>query len=205
MLTLAVDVGGTRVSTVEGDFFVGTAGADNLTMDVSVVGLGGDTGNDTLTGGDGDDWLFGDDFSAEFFTNSFSVYDFSVVGSDSISGGSGNDTLVGGPGDDTLSGGIGDDVFYLQGGGNDFLVEELGGGIDTIVTASTSFTLARHFENLEFSNWKQGFRKDAHGIGNAGGNWISGGAGADTLEGRGGNDTLSGGAGPAHAPVFRAR
>lgn len=193
-------MGGVVVPTFEpivvvavGTFYVGTDGADVLTTDATVVGLGGQAGDDILNGGDGNDFLFGDYFSADIFTDG--PYDFTLTGQDKIYGGAGNDILLGGAGRDSLFGGIGDDIYLLQGGGGDLLVEVAGGGSDTIVTASASFTLAGHFENLEFSTWELDFRKDAHGIGNAAGNWISAGAGADTLEGLGGNDTLSGGFG----------
>jgi RHS repeat-associated protein len=60
-----------------------------------------------------------------------------LAGHDYISGGDGNDTLEGGAGLDTLHGGLGDDVYVVgpADGGSfnpELLVEQIGGGIDTI-------------------------------------------------------------------------
>lgn len=197
MARLLASILGTRVSTGEGDFYVGTGEADLLTVDPTVRGLAGLAGNDTLHGGSADDLLFGDDFSAAWFDDEVGpyVYDYAIVGRDALFGGDGNDSLVGGPGKDSLSGGGGNDVYLQFFGGADILVELSDGGTDTIVTSATTFTLGRNFENLVFENMFTAYRKDAHGIGNAAGNWLTGGGGADTLEGLGGNDTLSGGDG----------
>ncbi len=182
----------TRVTTTFGDFYVGTSGADSLTMDATVVGLGGQAGDDTLIGGAGNDFLIGDFFSAGLFDGNV-TYDFTVTGNDKLYGGASNDSLIGGPGNDSLYGGAGNDLYGLQGGGVDHIVELAGGGIDTVSTSATFFTLGQNLENLVFESLTGVFRKDAHGIGNLASNVIVGGYGNDTLEGRGGNDTLSGG------------
>lgn len=76
------------------------------------------------------------------------------VGANYLIGGSGSDTLDGGQGNDTLSGfgganrligGAGNDTYIAM--SRDVLVEEIGGGIDTVETWG-SFTLAANFENL---------------------------------------------------------
>lgn len=70
--------------------------SDIGTINVTLGGLSGTAGNDTLTGGAGIDVMSGDS------------------GNDVISGGAGNDMLNGGAGDDVISGGQDDDM--LTGG-----------------------------------------------------------------------------------------
>ena len=61
---------------------------------------------------------------------------FGGAGKDSLWGRNGNDELTGGTGNDDLRGGYGDDTyFFAPGFGND-VINEQGGGIDTIVFAS---------------------------------------------------------------------
>ena len=62
---------------------------------------------------------------------------------DTLDGGEGNDLLAGGAAGDTMTGGAGDDVFVVQ--GSDILVEQAGGGRDTVM-ASAAWTLAAEFE-----------------------------------------------------------
>lgn len=194
MSRLLASILGTRVTTGEGDFYVGTDGADTLTVDATVIGLGGMAGNDTLTGGLGRDFLFGDDFSAAWFDNETGpyFYDFTVVGDDKLFGGGGEDIMIGGPGNDTLVGGRGGDLYVLVGAGRDVIREFAGGGDDRILTNARTFTLGENFEDLEFGSLFNEIRKDVHGIGNAVGNRISGSASDDTLEGLAGNDFLAG-------------
>lgn len=142
--------------------------------------LAGNDGADVIYGGGGNDTIFG------------------AAGNDKIYGGAGNDRILAGMGDDTIDGGGGTD--FLSGGmGNDTyivnttgatLYEQAQGGIDTIVTSFSSWTLTAMFENLTYSG-SGAFR----GVGNASNNVIIGGAGADTLIASGGDDRLEGGAG----------
>jgi len=66
----------------------------------------------------------------------------------------------------------------------------VGSGIDTVTTASLTFTLAANVENLTFIGVGS-----FTGTGNAGNNVITGGASGDTLDGGGGDDTVVGGGG----------
>ncbi|MBC7674499.1 MAG: hypothetical protein H7173_00340, partial [Rhodoferax sp.] len=185
----------TRVTTDFGDFFVGAAGNDVLLVNDSVVGLAGMAGDDTLAGGSGRDFLFGDYFSVNLFVDdgdATPVYDLSVIGDDKIYGGSGGDALIGGPGNDSLFGGRGNDRYYSIGGGADLLVEKVDGGIDTITTSASTFTLPANFEKLIFSNLSAEVRKDVQGFGNGANNVIVGGLRNDTLKGLGGDDTIAG-------------
>jgi Ca2+-binding RTX toxin-like protein len=68
-------------------------------------------------------------------------------GNDSLGGGGGNDTLDGGLGTDTLSGGPGDDTYRITADANDTIVENVGQGTDTILSAF-NFTISDHVENL---------------------------------------------------------
>ena len=117
-------------------------------------------------------------------------------GNDSVDGGAGNDTLAGGAGDDTLDGGAGTDSL-VGGDGNDLyvldtaadiVVEQPGGGSDTVATAF-DITLAPEIEALVLT-------ASGHtGTGNGGANTITGSSGSDTLLGMDGADTLVGNAG----------
>jgi Ca2+-binding RTX toxin-like protein len=137
----AIAAGQFRVFAAVGDdLIVGGAGndtvyGDNSNNDLSspievplgVTATGGD-GNDTILGNGGDDTLLGQE------------------GNDSIDGGAGNDILVGGPDNDTLIGGIGDDSYIFgDDWGHDTVVEQSGGGDDTLsfpnVTANLTFAI----------------------------------------------------------------
>lgn len=111
--------------TEASDSYVGTSGADTVSLlggDDRAEGMGG---NDQLYGNQGDDMLLGGDGADSLFGGQ---------GTDTVSGGAGNDQLYGnmandgmwgGSGQDTLFGGQGDDV--IQGGdGDDFLFGNLG-------------------------------------------------------------------------------
>lgn len=190
--------GGTGNDTLEGgtgdDTLLGGAGHDLL--------LGGD-GNDRLEGGPGDDTLDGGD------------------GADDLQGGDGNDLLRAGMGaGDVLRGGAGADTLdgtapdrlagiFIGGPGNDLylidnradmVVEEAGGGIDTVwaLLPSGGYTLPPNVEHLVLMGAAlSGFGNalDNQITGNALANFLVGGAGADTLRGGLGDDTLLGGAG----------
>jgi Ca2+-binding RTX toxin-like protein len=112
--------------------------------------------------------------------------------SDTLAGLGGNDFLDGGAGDDSLSGGLGNDTYVVDAAG-DVVVELAGEGIDTLVTALSTVTLAADLaaiENVILSGTAAGTV-----TGNAAANRITGNDGADLLDGAGGNDTLEGGRG----------
>jgi Ca2+-binding RTX toxin-like protein len=110
-------------------------------------------------------------------------------GDDLLVGGEGDDWLEGGVGDDRMIGGAGDDTYQVLTPG-DRVVEEAGGGIDTVRTNLDVYRLAETLENLEFA-----FVDDVRGIGNAAANRITGGTGEDRLMGESGDDVLMGGGG----------
>src|SRR5262249_6062023 len=133
--------------------------------------LTGGTGIDTLSGGKGADKLFGN---------------------------AGNDVLDGGAGADRLEGGLGNDTYKYD--GLDTIVENPGGGTDTVIsTVTVNLATDPGFKDLELENvtLAPGAGSiDATGnalvniiTGNESNNRLDGGAGADTLTGGKGDDT----------------
>ncbi|MBY5790046.1 hypothetical protein HFN56_07655 [Rhizobium leguminosarum] len=102
----------------------------------------------------------------------------------------GNDTLNGGAGADTLIGGTGNDIYVVD-SVSDTITENAAEGIDTVLTALASYSLASraNIENLTYTGTAAFI-----GTGNALDNLIVGGDGANTLTGGGGDDILIGGA-----------
>ena len=127
---------------------------------------------ETITGGNGNDTLTG------------------TAGAQTLNGGGGRDTLDGGAGADTLVGGAGNDTYIAD--GTDTITEGAGAGsgVDTVLTASTPFTLATNVENLTYTGVG-----NFNGTGNGSDNVITAGNGTNVLNGNGGNDTLIGGTG----------
>ncbi|MEN3363392.1 MAG: hypothetical protein V7606_666 [Burkholderiales bacterium] len=160
-----------------------------------LTGLGG---NDTLDGGDGSDVLDGGDGNDILIGG---------TGNDTLDAGAGNDTLDGGAGDDLMGGGAGNDIYVVD-STLDSIIENAGGGTDTVQSTLAGYTLGAQLENLtligsgningtgnELVNSITG--NDGNNIlsGEAGNDILNGGAGQDTLDGGAGNDTMDGGAG----------
>jgi Ca2+-binding RTX toxin-like protein len=107
-----------------------------------------------------------------------------------LRGNLGSDTLDGGAGADTLIGGAGNDVYLL--GIGDAIVEQAGGGTDTVLS-SFSAALAAEVENLTLTGIAAaGATGNALAntlTGNGNSNRIDGGAGADAMAGGLGHDT----------------
>ena len=161
---------------------IGDAGANTLNGTTGADGIWAGAGNDTINGGGGGDLLFGEDGVDKLYGGS---------GNDTLTGGTGNDYLDGGSGNDTLVGGSGNDTYVVDAAG-DVVVEASGGGIDTVRTAFTAYTLGSELENLVYTGTGgANFSGTGNGLDNA----ISGGKGNDTLDGGAGNDTLAGGLG----------
>lgn len=132
--------------------------------------LTGSSAGDTLIGGSGSDDLFG------------------YAGADTLDGGLGDDWLDGGAGDDLMIGGQGDDLYFVNSRA-DRVIEDAGGGLDTVRTGLT-YVLPDNVENLELL-----YAGDAYGSGNALDNHLTGNAGNNVLRGFNGDDLLVGGAG----------
>jgi hypothetical protein len=101
-------------------------------------------------------------------------------GNDQLFGGDEADQLAGGAGADTMAGGAGNDVFIVL-DGSDLVLESVGGGADTIITA-VSMTAPVHVETLQIAAGISGIT-------------LTGGAGNDMLVGNGLANTFVGGAG----------
>jgi hypothetical protein len=139
-------------------------------------------------------------------------------------GNNGRNTLNGGDGFDILEGGDGDDTYVLldqSGAGEepDDVVEQAGGGNDTVVARMFEYTLRADVENLTMSSGPQGnyvigrgnelannmvligadvqgqlfgYAGDDNLTGATGGDYLVGGSGHDRLFGENGDDTLDG-------------
>jgi Ca2+-binding RTX toxin-like protein len=133
----------------------------------------------TIFGGEGNDWLIG------------------LGGDDVLDGGDGNDILDGGDGSDILYGEAGDDTYFAV--TDDTIVEEVNGGIDTVLTPF-SWTLGANLENLTFESDSSaingiGNELDNTITGNTVDNFLYGKQGNDTILGNGGDDRIVGGIG----------
>jgi Ca2+-binding RTX toxin-like protein len=114
-----------------------------------------------------------------------------------ISGTAGGQTLVGDNGNDifwdvgngnTLIGGTGSNTFNIV-GANDLVIVPVAGGVNTVISWTTAYTLPANIQNLTLSYSGQS------GTGNAQANIITAGTGAETLDGGGGSDVLVAGSG----------
>jgi Ca2+-binding RTX toxin-like protein len=148
-----------------------TASASGLILNDDGLTLNGTNGANTLNGGSLNDFLYG------------------FGGNDTLNGGGGDDLLDGGAGSDTMTGGTGNDIYVVD-STFDRVNESSAGGLDTVRTSLSSYTLAANVEDLIFTG-----SRAFTGTGNALDNSIWGGVGADRLNGGLGQDILWGGAG----------
>lgn len=105
----------------------GTSGND--------AALNGTAQRDLLQGFNGNDQLSG------------------AVGNDRLEGGNGNDTLNGGAGNDTLVGGRGDDTYVFAAGGGQDVIDNIGGGFDTL-----------RFDGIAFNQVSSGLMKSGNDL-----------------------------------------
>jgi Ca2+-binding RTX toxin-like protein len=117
-----------------------------------------------------------------------------------LTGNGGNNVIDGGAGADTMTGGNGDDTFAVDVAG-DQVIEAVGGGNDTVRSATISLNLAS-YPNVENATLLGTLALNLTGnsggnvlTGNSAVNTINGGDGADLLDGGGGADILIGGIG----------
>jgi Ca2+-binding RTX toxin-like protein len=108
---------------------------------------------------------------------------------DELIGLAGNDTLNGGAGIDVMSGGAGQDAYVVDDLG-DIIIEDAGGGTDSVQTTLAAYTLGANLENLTYTG-----AGNFSGTGNALANTLTGASGDDFLDGGAGVDRLVGGIG----------
>jgi Ca2+-binding RTX toxin-like protein len=123
--------------------WAGSVGDPGINEPVSLDGLHGGAGNDTLHGV-GNGFLGGDDGDDTLIAGSTASGN-----GDDLEGGAGNDTLVSGQGSDFLSGGDGADTFVFKasdGGNSHDTVFDFVGGTDVVdlVGVGPNFALAAH-------------------------------------------------------------
>ena len=129
---------------------------------------------------------------------------FGLGGADTLQGGAGNDSLDGGLQTDVMRGGAGNDT-YVVNVSTDVADETTdgmatdAGGIDTVRSLASGYTLSQFVENLSLSGTGNigGTGNDKSNVitGNAGSNAINGAGGADIIKAGAGNDILTGGLG----------
>ena len=204
----------TLVGLAGNDRLYGYAGDDTLTGGNGNDVLAGGTGDDALIGGNGIDTAFyaaglagvnanlatgkasgastGHDSLFQIENLTGSSFNDVLTGDGAVNvlnSGAGNDKLDGGLGADVMIGGIGNDVYYVDNLG-DAVTEAVGGGIDTVRTTLSTYTLGSDVERLAFIG-----SGNFAGIGNELANVLTGGAGTDSLSGLAGDDVLDGGTG----------
>ncbi|KYO51830.1 hypothetical protein AUP44_07810 [Tistrella mobilis] len=176
------DIGDWSITTTNATFDLAQGTSSGNDVLISIEGVIGGSGNDTIIGDAGNNLLIGG------------------AGGDDITGGAGDDELQGGLGDDVLSGGGGADI--LDGGdGIDTVsyADHTAGVIvslgpvpfspDVVVVLSADGDQLKSLENLIGS----AFSDELFGDGTS--NQIEGRDGNDVIDGGSGNDTLLGGAG----------
>ena len=197
----------------------GNSAANSLTGNAGNNILDAKLGADTMAGGAGDDTYYVDNIndvvSEVEGEGSDTVYssvsyrlgaaverlvltgsgDLNATGNEignNITGNSGANRIDGGGGADTMSGLGGDDIYYVNNTG-DVVIEQDGGGTDT-VRSEVSYTLGSYVENLELQGTGNlsgtGNAQDNRIVGTSANNLLNGGGGADTLIGGFGNDTF---------------
>ncbi|RVU19834.1 calcium-binding protein [Methylobacterium oryzihabitans] len=185
--TIRTTVSYVMAANVENMLLTGSGAIDGTGNGLANLITGNAVGN-TLSGLGGDDVLKGRD------------------GDDLLFGGDGNDALFGESGRDTLIGGAGDDTYLIDDAG-DVVVEQAGGGTDTIRT-SLGRVLEANVETLiltgadavdaignDLANVISGNVSDNVLLGLDGDDRLAGGGGDDRLVGGAGRDTLAGGGG----------
>ncbi|WP_082504478.1 family 16 glycosylhydrolase [Methylobacterium sp. Leaf111] len=190
------------------DMLYGGAGDDNLQGAAGNDLLDGGIGRDRMSGGSGDDTYVVDQTSDTVTENvgegvdtirtnlaayvlGANVENLIYTGSNAFTG-TGNtlaNYLSGGLGADVLTGGDGNDTYVINQAA-DVVVEQAGGGSDTVLTSLAKYTLGANVENLVYTG-TSAFTGTGNGLSNA----IQAGAGADRLDGQGGADIMTGGGG----------
>jgi Ca2+-binding RTX toxin-like protein len=204
-------------NTLLANSLFGADGDDSLFGGSGSDTLNGGTGADSLIGGLGNDYFIVDNINDQVSdtggTDSILVNvlgGFTLAGgstvenlilgtgdqitgnasNNSILGNASTNTLDGGGGTDTLIGGNGNDYYYID-SIDDFIIEDLNGGTDTVSVSFSGYTLGANIENLALSD----SAANASLIGGAGNNSLVGNSFDNTIDGGLGSDTMVGGTG----------
>ncbi|MCA3329751.1 MAG: hypothetical protein INF55_06410 [Roseomonas sp.] len=164
----------------DNDSVEGTFGSDTIDLMAGNDTVFGRNGSDSILGADGNDCINGEGGADTVYGGSGADSVTGGNGNDRIFGEAGNDRIDGGDGNDTLSGGEGNDIFLVS-DSLDQIIENSGGGADTIIT-SASITMPDHVEALQITAGVSGIT-------------VTGGAGNDMLIGNGLANNFVGGAG----------
>ncbi len=187
------------------DELYGGDGDDRLIGGIGDAFLSGGAGNDRIIAGTGSSVVFGDDGN-DYLTAGSAPGGFGGIGGlASLYGGAGNDTLASGTGGGNFIGDDGDDLYVIR-DANVFLLEQVGGGNDTVRTSvnldldgNEFSTDAGEIETIRVIGQTglsiTGTVTDNRIVGNIGADTLNGADGADRLEGGRGADVLSGGTG----------
>ena len=191
---LGLTDGGYGTVTFTGVFSLrGSVGNDQLAGSTGYQQLIGGYGDDLLLGGDGADILEGYDGRSDAELNLTSLYTDNDsldggAGDDLLRGDFGNDTLIGGSGNDTMEGGTGNDTYDVDSAG-DVVTETVAGtngGVDTVLSSLTAYTLGANVENGRIM-----LAGSASLTGNTLANVLYAGAGNNVLDGGSGTDTAA--------------
>jgi len=201
--------GGNIFGTSDDDTLVGSAGNDTLDGDQGADEMTGGDGNDIYVVDNALDtvietsdspsqidtvlssvsWTLGANLENLMLTGVSAINGTGNALKNVITGNAANNILDGGAGADLLTGGDGSDSYYVDDAA-DRVVETNAdprtGGIDTVYSAGTAYTLGANLENLVITSTGV-----ANATGNALDNVLYAGAGDNILDGRDGNDTAS--------------
>ncbi len=170
--------GGTGTNTLDGGNGIDVLSFAGATSGITLTLTG--SGTQSFAGAGTQAFLSMEGLSGSAFADTLT----GDIGANRLYGMDGNDTLDGGGGADTMAGGRGDDT-YIVDGASDVVVEAVGEGIDTIVTA-VSIVLALNVENVVYTGPAGGSV-----IGNVLNNVIQSPSNGLTLDGGDGSDTIS--------------
>jgi Ca2+-binding RTX toxin-like protein len=201
---------GSTATTGTGNSLANTLVGNSLSNTID-----GGLGSDSLAGGKGDDFYVVTDaensifesadggvdtvISSASFTLALNLENLILTGTavaafgnsiaNSIIGNSASNTLDGGGGVDSLSGAAGNDYYIIDSLSDEVVEGTLSGGIDSVFSKISGYTLANNVETLILGN------SVAAGTGNSLANTLIGNSSSNTLDGGGGVDSLIGLAG----------
>ena len=189
-------VGNDAANTLDGrggaDVLRGEGGDDTYIVDdrndtvIETAGEGRDTVRSSVT------YFLSDSYEVErlFLTGTADIDAYGNNLNNTIVGNSGNNLINGRGGVDVMNGGAGND-HYIVDSISDTVIEETGGGLDTVSSYSTYYLSEKYeIENLNLLG-----SADVNAFGNSLDNRITGNSGNNAIGGGRGDDTLRGGAG----------